>query len=104
MDDRSTLDLAKITISEYRSQLLAFASEFAPNEEGNPDIENVHANIRLLKNYVTLLELHLLEVLRNKDTIPEELLTSSLLSRINDCLNMNPLPTSSRSKLTERRV
>jgi hypothetical protein len=85
-------DFANITIDGYRSQLIAFASEFLPNEDGEPDTCNVHANIRRLKSYTKQLELLLSEVLKNKDTAPEELLTSSLLVRISDCLKQDPLP------------
>lgn len=36
-------------LSEYKAARFAYASEFAPDADGEPDVGNIHANIRSLK-------------------------------------------------------
>ena len=36
-------------ITELEAARFAYASEFAPNCDGDPDVSNIHANIRALK-------------------------------------------------------
>lgn len=37
-------------IAEFEAARRAYASEFRPNADGDPDVGNVHANIRSLKS------------------------------------------------------
>ena len=37
-------------IEQYKSALIAYASEFPNDEEGLPDVGNIHKNIRTLKS------------------------------------------------------
>jgi len=43
------LSAAEARIAELEASRFAFASEFEPNTDGEPDVGNIHANIRALK-------------------------------------------------------
>ena len=47
-------------VSGLRAARMAYASEFAPDPDGLPDVGNIHANIRALKAHVRDLEKTLL--------------------------------------------
>jgi hypothetical protein len=36
-------------IGQFEASRIAYANEFQPNEDGEPDVGNIHANIRKLK-------------------------------------------------------
>ena len=45
-----------VEVSGFRSARIAYASEFPLNADGEPDIGNIHANIRAVKARVKVLE------------------------------------------------
>jgi len=49
----AALDKADKEADGLRAARIAYASEFAPDAEGLPDVGNIHANIRALKAQIT---------------------------------------------------
>lgn len=46
---RERIQAAEASLAEHKAARIAYASEFPLNEEGDPDVGNIHANIRALK-------------------------------------------------------
>jgi hypothetical protein len=47
------LEAANSRIAQFEAARIAYASEFAPDAEGLPDVGSIHANIRALKRALT---------------------------------------------------
>jgi hypothetical protein len=47
--DRLRRDLAEANSAGFNAARVAYASEFPPNAEGEPDVGSIHQNIRALK-------------------------------------------------------
>jgi hypothetical protein len=50
------IEAANARIAEFEATRIAYASEFAPDAEGLPDVGSIHSNIRALKSRLTALE------------------------------------------------
>lgn len=43
------IEAANARIAQFEAARIAYASEFPPNADGEPDVGNIHANIRAMK-------------------------------------------------------